>query len=70
MGGEIMIRNLIIVALVLIIVYDVSSDQALGYVQSTLDFLQQLVYDVKESCLLYTSPSPRDAHESRMPSSA
>ena len=25
-----------------------------------------LYYD----CLLYTSPSPRDAHESRMPSSA
>ena len=24
----------------------------------------------KQSCLLYTSPSPRDAHESRMPSSA
>ena len=23
-----------------------------------------------EHCLLYTSPSPRDAHESRMPSSA
>ena len=23
-----------------------------------------------EFCLLYTSPSPRDAHESRMPSSA
>ena len=23
-----------------------------------------------ENCLLYTSPSPRDAHESRMPSSA
>ena len=23
-----------------------------------------------EICLLYTSPSPRDAHESRMPSSA
>ena len=22
------------------------------------------------TCLLYTSPSPRDAHESRMPSSA
>ena len=31
------------------------------------------VFDtVKEAkdCLLYTSPSPRDAHESRMPSSA
>ena len=25
---------------------------------------------VSASCLLYTSPSPRDAHESRMPSSA
>ena len=25
---------------------------------------------VFETCLLYTSPSPRDAHESRMPSSA
>ena len=24
----------------------------------------------REACLLYTSPSPRDAHESRMPSSA
>ena len=28
--------------------------------------LEQIVY----TCLLYTSPSPRDAHESRMPSSA
>ena len=26
--------------------------------------------DAYKSCLLYTSPSPRDAHESRMPSSA
>ena len=49
MGGQIMIRNLIIVALVLIIVMDISSDQVLNYVQSTLDFLQQLIYDVKES---------------------
>ena len=49
MGGEVMIRILIIIALVLVILYDISSDQALGYVQSTLDFLQQLVYDVRES---------------------
>ena len=27
-------------------------------------------YDDPWDCLLYTSPSPRDAHESRMPSSA
>ena len=26
--------------------------------------------DIGIYCLLYTSPSPRDAHESRMPSSA
>ena len=26
--------------------------------------------DAKETCLLYTSPSPRDVEESRMPSSA
>ena len=26
--------------------------------------------DLLSDCLLYTSPSPRDAHESRMPSSA
>ena len=49
MGGKIMIRNLIIVALLVVIVYDVSSEQAIGYVQSTLDFLQELLYDVKES---------------------
>ena len=28
------------------------------------------VKDLLSICLLYTSPSPRDAHESRMPSSA
>ena len=29
-----------------------------------------VIQDIPEPCLLYTSPSPRDAHESRMPSSA
>ena len=28
------------------------------------------ILDEDITCLLYTSPSPRDAHESRMPSSA
>ena len=49
MGGEIMIRILIIVALVIIILYDLSSEDAWTYVQSTLDFLQELVYNVRES---------------------
>ena len=44
-----MISNLIIVALVLIIIYDVTGSEALSYVQSTLDFLQELIYSVKES---------------------
>ena len=30
----------------------------------------ELVLVAKESCLLYTSPSPRDRTRSRMPSSA
>ena len=34
--------------------------------QLTIDGYQRYFYN----CLLYTSPSPRDAHESRMPSSA
>ena len=32
---------------------------------ATMDWMEQ-----EQDCLLYTSPSPRDAHESRMPSSA
>ena len=32
--------------------------------------LTMQLYDYGKACLLYTSPSPRDAHESRMPSSA
>ena len=31
---------------------------------------EELGIDSNKICLLYTSPSPRDAHESRMPSSA
>ena len=33
-------------------------------------FMQLFLVALDKSCLLYTSPSPRDAHESRMPSSA
>ena len=44
-----MIKTVIIIALLVVIFMDISSEQALNYVQSTLDFLQQLVYDVKES---------------------
>ena len=32
--------------------------------------LMTLIFNMNESCLLYTSPSPRDRQKSRMPSSA
>ena len=35
-----------------------------GKGECTIEFINS------KDCLLYTSPSPRDAHESRMPSSA
>ena len=44
---------------------------------SRSELLEMLIAQTEENsqlkirlCLLYTSPSPRDAHESRMPSSA
>ena len=43
-----------------------SSDKGLVAVDVKLE----KVVEESEPCLLYTSPSPRDAHESRMPSSA
>ena len=48
MGGT-MIKNIIIVALVIAILYDVSSEDAWTYVQSTLDFLQEMVYSMNGS---------------------
>ena len=45
---------------------------AMKYIAKFLNMPYIKVYEVATfySCLLYTSPSPRDAHESRMPSSA
>ena len=39
------------------------------YKLASIRYMRKLGYSI-EACLLYTSPSPRDAHESRMPSSA
>ena len=39
-------------------------------VEPTINGFWYYLLDKIWSCLLYTSPSPRDAHESRMPSSA
>ena len=43
-------------------------------IQIENEILDKLIFPFNKfditACLLYTSPSPRDAHESRMPSSA
>ena len=52
------------------------SEFSLPYIDQTqtpTQFLNEFVknkYDLKKICLLYTSPSPRDKRQSRMPSSA
>ena len=38
--------------------------------QKGLEHLRDALVAITEGCLLYTSPSPRDVEESRMPSSA
>ena len=53
----------------------ISLDQAYGRIAgetllSKVDLPSTQNAAVDGYCLLYTSPSPRDAHESRMPSSA
>ena len=48
-----------------------SCGQSLNYKKTTNNLIKWNSYDLKNSiCLLYTSPSPRDVEESRMPSSA
>ena len=38
--------------------------------QNDLDFADEMINELSDLCLLYTSPSPRDRSSSRMPSSA
>ena len=44
-----MIKNIIIIALVLVIMYDVSAEESLSYIQIGLDFLKEIVYNVERS---------------------
>ena len=48
----------------------VITDMIIGFHGVTLFTWGSIISIGLGSCLLYTSPSPRDAHESRMPSSA
>ena len=44
-----MIKNIIIIVLVCLVLYEIPKDDVIAYVQSTLDFIQELIYNVKES---------------------
>ena len=53
--------------------FDVVSDFERQELVNTLDQVKREIsqrYDLKGTCLLYTSPSPRDKRQPRMPSSA
>ena len=49
MGGTIMFKNIIILILLWVILFDVSGKEFFGYMQKGLDKTQELVYDIKRS---------------------
>ena len=54
------------------VIKDVSKKRGINvvFLKENVFLFNDLSVDLTKDCLLYTSPSPRDAHESRMPSSA
>ena len=56
-----------------VLVVDVKTDDFVlssAVERKTVEVVGRVVTDADDRCLLYTSPSPRDATLSRMPSSA
>ena len=49
MGGTIMFKNIIILTLLWVILFDVSGKEFFGYMQKGLDKTQELVYDIQRS---------------------
>ena len=74
-GGSVMAEERDIIHMTLkdgVVKMETRPDLAPKHVAQIKQLISEGQYDgvVFHSCLLYTSPSPRDAHESRMPSSA
>lgn len=49
MGGTIMFKNIIILTLLWVILFDVSSKDFFGYMRKGIDKTQELVYDIQRS---------------------
>jgi hypothetical protein len=49
MGGTIMFKNIIILTLLGVIMFDVSSKEFFDYMQKGLDKTQEIVYDISRS---------------------
>jgi len=49
MGGTIMFKNIIILTLLWVILFEVSSKDFFGYMKKGLDKTQEIVYDIKRS---------------------
>ena len=73
-------KKRVLVVLILLIAFNINAQQDPQYTQYMYNMNvinpayagsgDGASFGILYSCLLYTSPSPRDAHESRMPSSA
>ena len=53
-----------------VVAFDLSGDTRRAALLMTEDQMQSVQWEQGDICLLYTSPSPRDKRQSRMPSSA
>ena len=51
-------------------IWRVPCGESVAKMQIVMKGMKKVETEKSKPCLLYTSPSPRDAHESRMPSSA
>ena len=51
-------------------VYSYTVPDHKGHKENIIELIKKIPHNPYETCLLYTSPSPRDATLARMPSSA
>ena len=71
LGDHLMIESIYSPELIRIDISDRTEDEPFMLQSGEFCLAETLeLFNLPDDCLLYTSPSPRDAHEARMPSSA